>query len=177
MAREFTERQAILNLQRYLRQLSFFDSSLPEVPVDGIYASETREAVEIFQRNNGFAVTGEADRETWDALFLAYMDSVKKYAKPISIDLFYRDPTPSFIQTDDVGFAVAAIQYMLNEALLFYDNQSEEIIADGHYSEQTAYAVSIFQGQTHLPQTGAVDLETWNRLTSFHNEHMRLSNQ
>ena len=175
MARESTERQAILNLQKYLRQLSFFDTSLPEVPIDGIYDSETREAVEIFQRNQGFAVTGEADRETWDALFLAYLDSVRTYTKPIPIDLFYRDPIPSYIQLNDVGFAVSAIQYMLNEALLFYDDSTEELIPDGRFSEQTADAVRVFQRYSDLPQTGTVDAETWNRLTAFHNEHMRLS--
>jgi len=176
MAKEFTERQAILQLQRYLRQLSFFDMSLPEVPVDGIYASETREAVEIFQRNNRLDVTGEVNRETWDALFRAYNDSLQKYAKPVPIDLFYQNPVPSYIQTNDVGFAVAAIQYMLNEALLFYDEQ-EDIITDGRYSEQTANAVTIFQKHANLPPTGVVDAETWNRLTLFHNEHIRLSDQ
>ena len=138
MAREFTERQAILNLQTYLRQLSFFDPSLPEVPIDGIYASETREAVEIFQKNNGLSVTGQADRETWDALYQAYLESVQTYGKPTPIDLFYRDPIPSYIQINDIGFAVTAIQYMLNEALPFYIETEEAITINGQYNEQTA---------------------------------------
>ena len=47
MARELTETQAIRNLQTYLRQLSFFDESLPELPIDGVFDTETQRAVEI----------------------------------------------------------------------------------------------------------------------------------
>lgn len=176
MAREFTEHQAIRNLQRYLRQLAFFDLTLPELPIDGVYASETRDAVEIFQRNRGLPVTGEADRETWDAVYAAYRASVYQYGKPIAIDLFYRDPIPSYVREGDTGFHVSAIQYMLNEILLFYGN-TEEITVDGNYGEQTTDAVKVFQGYTDLPQTGEVNLETWNRLTMFHNELFRRSNQ
>lgn len=176
MAREFTEVQAIRNLQRYLRQLAFFDPSLPEVPIDGIYASETREAVEIFQRNRGFAVTGEADRETWDAIYAAYRLSDRQYAKPIAVDVFYREPDPAYIQKGDVGFHIAAVQYMLQEILPFYGDTAE-IPTDGIYGDQTADAVQRFQMYADLPQSGEVDVETWNRLAMFYNEYFRHSNQ
>ncbi len=176
MAREFTEQQAIRNLQRYLRQLSFFDLTLPELPIDGIYGSETREAVAIFQQNHGLAATGVADRETWDAIFSAYRASIIQYSKPVAVDLFYRSATPTRIREGDNGFHVSAVQYMLNEALLFYGN-SEELTIDGNYSMQTGDAVKSFQGYADLPQTGEVDRETWDRLAMFHNEQFRRSNQ
>ena len=176
MSREYTKKQAIINLQQYLRQLSYFNAAIPQVPVDGIYGSETKEAIEIFQKNRGYEVTGEADRETWDALFQEYQASVDAYSKPIPIDLFYREPIPAIIRVDDEGFAVMAIQYMLNEAFLFYQD-SDEISTDGKYNEQTAKAVRAFQGFSALPETGEVDLQTWNALTLFHNEHFRQSNQ
>ena len=176
MAREFTDQQAIRNLQKYLRQLSFFDQTFPEVPIDGIYASETREAVEIFQEKHGLAVTGEADRETWDAIFSVYRTSVDQHSKPVPIDLFYRTPTPGYIREGDGGFHVSAVQYMLNEILLFYGN-TEEITIDGNYSEQTSDGVKQFQKYINLPQTGEVDRETWDRLAMFHNEQFRRSNQ
>ena len=176
MPGEFTERQAVLNLQRYLRQLSFFDSRLPELPLDGIFESETREAVRIFQQNNGLPVTGEADRETWDAVYLAYVDSVAQHAKPVPIDVFFREPENEVIRRGAVGFRVAAVQYMLNEVLLFYSEYP--VMADNRsFDEQTENAVKLFQGYSSMPQTGEVDLETWNRLASFYNEHARHSNQ
>lgn len=176
MPREFTERQAILNLQRYLRQLSFFDTRLPELPLDGIFESETREAVEIFQQNNGLPVTGEADRATWDAIYIAYVKSVAQHAKPLPVDVFSRTPDADVIRRGAVGFHVAAVQYMLNEVLLFYSNYPG-MDADGNYDEQTMDAVRLFQGYSALPQTGEVDLETWNRLTNFYNEQVRHTNQ
>lgn len=176
MARELTERSAILNLQTYLRQLSFFDNTLPELPLDGIFASETRRAVEIFQENHSLPVTGEADRVTWDAIYEAYRASVFLHAKPVALDIFYRNPSPAHIRRGDLGFQVAAVQYMLNEILTFYSDVPE-IHINGSYDEQTADAVGMFQGYADLPKTGEVDLETWNRMAQFFNELFRHSNQ
>lgn len=176
MSREYTEKQAIMNLQRYLRQLAYFDTAIPQVPVDGIYGSETKEAIEIFQKDHGYEITGEADRNTWDELFSEYQASVYAHSKPLPIDLFYREPIPAIIRLNDIGFAVMAIQYMLNETFRFY-NSENEIITDGTYNEQTAEAVRSFQGIASLPITGEVDLKTWNSLALFHNENIRQSNQ
>lgn len=176
MSRAYTEKQAVENLQQYLRQLSYFDDTIPQVPVDGIYGSETKEAVIIFQKNHGYEITGEVDRETWDAIFREYQDSVYAYSKPIPIDLFYREPIPAIIRADDEGFTIMAIQYMLNEAFRFYQD-GDQILIDGKYSEQTVEAVRMFQNLSALPETGEVDLQTWNMLTLFHNEHFRQSNQ
>ena len=153
MAREFTELQAIRNLQRYLRQLALFDENLPEVPVDGVYESETRRAVEIFQENNGIPITGIVNRVTWDAIYAAYLLSLAQHSKPNAVEVFYRLPIPNIIQRGDAGFQVAAVQYMLSEILTFYGD-FPEIVTDGSYGEQTSDAVRLFQGYTSLPQSG-----------------------
>ena len=176
MAREFTESQAIRNLQRYLRQLSFSDAKLPEVPIDGVYASETQRAVEIFQRDHGIPVTGVADRATWDASYAAYLVSLAQYGKPNAVDIFYRLPIPNALRRGDVGFGVAAVQYMLNEIFSFYADVPE-IVTDGTYGEQTADAVRLFQKYASLPQSGEVDLDTWNHLSGMYNELFRNGNQ
>ena len=176
MAREFTETQAIRNLQRYLRQLSFLDDNLPENPIDGVFDTETRQAVEMFQKNRGLPVTGEADRVTWDAIFAEYLRSVAATAKPNAVDIFFRRPVPTFIRIGDGGFHVAAIQYMLNEVFLFYGD-TLQISTDGGYGQQTADGVRKFQRYVALPVTGEVDIETWNRLTSLYNELFREGNQ
>lgn len=176
MARELSEKYAIRNLQRYLRQLALTEGVLPELPIDGVYDSETRFAVEEFQRVNGLPITGEADRNTWDAIYLAYLDAIRQNAKPNSVDIFYRQPTPTYIQNGDVGFQVVAVQYMLNEVLLFYGD-TMEVVADGRYNESTIEAVRNFQQYTTLPQTGVVDLETWNRLSMLYNDLFQNGNQ
>lgn len=176
MPRELTEQQAVRNLQRYLRQLALVEGVLPELPVDGVYDSETRRAVSMFQQGNGLPVTGLADRETWDAIYAAYLISAAQTAKPIPLDVFPRMPTSYVIRADAVGFEVMAVQYILNEVLLFYDN-SPELNISGRYDAQTGDAVRTFQGYAALPQTGEVDMETWNRLAAFYREHARHANQ
>ena len=39
--------QAIMNLQRYLRQLSYDDTRIPPVPVDGVFGTTTCRALAI----------------------------------------------------------------------------------------------------------------------------------
>ena len=67
--RKYTEREAIRNVQRYLRQLSYTDSEIPPVPVDGIFGEATSNSLMAFQQKNGLRVSGVADRESFDALY------------------------------------------------------------------------------------------------------------
>ena len=66
------QKQAITNLQRYLRRLSYEYLSTPRVPIDGIFGESTKNALSEFQRENGLDVTGVADKRTWDSLFSEY---------------------------------------------------------------------------------------------------------
>lgn len=177
MARNLTENQAIRLLQKYLRQLSFFEERLPQLPIDGVFDSETQLAVEIFQELNGLEVTGVADRITWDLIYTQYRDSISLYAKPIPIDVFPFLQAPAAIRQGDIGFHVAAAQYMLRDLFLFYGDPTMELQTDGVYGEQTADAVRAFQGYADLSQTGEIDLNTWNRIAALYNDFLRRSNQ
>jgi peptidoglycan hydrolase-like protein with peptidoglycan-binding domain len=63
------EEEAIAEVQRYLRALSYRHESIPHVGVDGIYNDETREAVRAFQALFALLETGVADRETFERLY------------------------------------------------------------------------------------------------------------
>ena len=67
--RQFTEKDAIRNLQTYLRAQAFVDENAIPVPIDGIYDTQTQNALIEFQRKNNLAPTGIADRTTWDLLY------------------------------------------------------------------------------------------------------------
>ena len=73
---------AVTNLQRYLRQLSYDEASIPPPPVDGIFEDATVAALREFQRLRGFPVTGQADQETWDRLYADYRASLAKNSPP-----------------------------------------------------------------------------------------------
>ena len=64
---------AVRMTQSFLLEISYVDEDLPHVSIDGIYGERTRRAVRIFQRKNGLPETGRTDRETWNALYEAYL--------------------------------------------------------------------------------------------------------
>ena len=62
----------VRQLQYMLAVTAQFVQALPSLAVDGIFGPATRDAVAAFQGYEGFAVTGEADDRTWDALYELY---------------------------------------------------------------------------------------------------------
>ena len=62
----YNEKEAIRNVQRYLRQLSYTDADIPPVPIDGIFGEATENSLIAFQTKNGLSPSGVADRESFD---------------------------------------------------------------------------------------------------------------
>ena len=86
------ERDAIMNIQRYLRHLSFHEQDIGDVPLDGIWDRATQDALIEFQKSKGLEPTGSVDRATWDILKAAYDESVALNSPPAMLDLFPRLP-------------------------------------------------------------------------------------
>ena len=61
------------------------------------------------------------------------------------------------------SFLVSAIQHMLMEIGILYDDLGE-LTMSGIYDKATADAVSEFQSRNLLPRTGRVDKRTHDRL-------------
>ena len=118
----FTRPQAIHNLQRYLRQLSYFDPSIPPPPLTGTWDARTEESLVAFQRNNRLPETGRADDVTWTLLYDEYRRSVDQNSPPRTVPFFPRLPFGYEITEGEQSFVVSAIQYMLGEITLHYDN-------------------------------------------------------
>lgn len=176
MPKQFTEKEAITNLQRYLRELSFSDDDMPDIPVDGIFGSATEDGLRYFQRKNGLPVTGIADRNTWDALYAAYLASVDKYALPDPIILFPSYPIGFEIKTGDSSFIVSVIQYILQELSVVFDGFNDVKIS-GTYDIQTQKAIFDFQERSGLTSNGYVDKITWNELSRVFNITEHFSRQ
>jgi peptidoglycan hydrolase-like protein with peptidoglycan-binding domain len=66
----------VYELQHMLRKIAQITGGVPLINTDGIYGEATREAVSVFQQENGLPVTGEVDKATWDRIFAVYKDSV-----------------------------------------------------------------------------------------------------
>lgn len=159
---------AVENLQRYLRQLSFGEEQIFTPPVDGIFEADTERSLRDFQRSRGIDETGRADRQTWELLYAAYRASLAEKTPPRAIDIFPRFPSTYRMRTGTRSFAVLVLQYMLGELHALYGNMAD-VTQSGVFDEATARAVREFQRANRLPQTGEVDLLTWNLLADQYN--------
>ena len=168
MPQHENEREAIRNLQRYLRQLAYFDETLGEVPIDGIFETQTEAALREYQRLRGLPVTGRADRATWERLYADYRTSLSRNTPPRMIRVFPPDPPGYKLDTGSQGFAVNTVQYMLRE-LHHSHKELENVMMTGIYDKQTSDAVRVFQERNLLPVDGLVDLLTWNALSDAYN--------
>ena len=157
------QKQAITNLQRYLRRLSYEYLSTPRVPIDGIFGESTKNALSEFQRENGLDVTGVADKRTWDSLFSEYQRVTE--AERLSQGLYPFPDLPSdyAVSLGDTLTLVRIIQILLSELQVTYDI-FEDITESGTFDAKTSDAVREFQIINGLPPTGSVDKATWNRI-------------
>ena len=170
MARE-NEREAILQLQRFLRQLSYFNEEIPPVPVDGIFGNTTAEAVRAFQQQAGLPATGRVDLATWEALFAAYTASLEEKREPARLAHFPKIPENYTVEVGEAQFLVSVIQNALQELSIVYDG-IEDVPQSGVFDERTAAAVRALQLASGLPPTGGVDRATWNTIADSYNRNL-----
>ena len=161
-----TEKEARRNLQTYLRQLAYFDDSIPLVPIDGNKGSDTSDAIRAFQRRRGLPVTGIADQETWEAIYEEYLISLEEAAPPARFSPFPSEPADYVLREGDRGFPVSALQFMLEEISVFFPISAVKV--DGIYGPETRDAVSELQARYLLPVTGETDKLTWNAIVRLY---------
>ncbi|MBQ7715568.1 MAG: peptidoglycan-binding protein [Clostridia bacterium] len=63
---------------------------------------------------------------------------------------------------------VTVIQIMLDELKIYYDDFGA-VTGEGYYDSATERAVKAFQRASGIPETGCVDVSTWNRLAEEYN--------
>ncbi len=64
--------QDVRDLQTYLSLIATTDGNIPVVAVDGVYGTETRDAVYTFQSLNNIPLTGAVGPVTWNAIANRY---------------------------------------------------------------------------------------------------------
>lgn len=168
----YNEKEAIRNVQRYLRQLSYTDADIPPVPIDGIFGEATENSLIAFQTKNGLSPSGVADRESFDALYEQYLLSTKRFAPPKGFSPFARVPENYSLSVGDIGFAVSSVQFLINEISVIVDG-IDELAITGIYNIDTARAVSIFQASSGLEVTGEVDKMTWDMLVDTYEHYAK----
>ena len=160
-------KQAIIQIQEFLRTLQITSNENITVPVDGIYGETTREAVRVFQRENSLPVTGTIDKTTYDKLYEKVLEAEFEQSEPLPIYIFPKGQSVSKGEKSDF---VMLLQIILNALTVAYDEYAPMEI-NGEFSDETENAVIIFQGKNGIQQTGIVNKQTWNALAENYNKH------
>ena len=167
-----TKSDAVRNLQRYLRRLSYEYPSILPVPVDGIFESRTQAALAEYQRLAALPITGRADKATFDALFAEYSRLTRERDLRRYPDFFPRIPTDYETVPEEHSSFVTLLQWMLGELRIIYDT-IPDVPLTGIYDDATVSAVLEFQRIHALPQTGRVNRTVWNRMAEEYNQYAR----
>ena len=160
----------ILEIQRILRSIDYFDNSLARIRLSGTYNEETRQGVKNFQEKYGLPVTGEVDATTWQ--LLQAVDKAIKDATALARAVYILPRNEEYTITpglrDDV---VYVIQHMINVLSQEYDTFSP-LEFTGIYDEATENNIREFQRKNLLDESGNIDPITFNRLAD---EYERLN--
>ena len=156
------ERNAILQIQRILRDLEFRDTGSSKIRLTGNYDAETRQGVKDFQEKYALPVTGEVDITTWQllqAVDKAIKDSTA-LARAVYILPREEEYTISPGLQDNV---VYVIQHMINVISQEYDG-IEPLEFTGIYDKATENSIREFQRKSLIDESGNIDPVTFNRL-------------
>ena len=154
--------QPIRSLQTMLRVLSEDDrENLPFLIPDGIYGTQTRQAVAAFQRKYGIPVTGITDQSTWERIVEEHHPALIRLgpAQPLRLIL---NPN-QVIRRGESHPYLFLVQGMLLTLSDIYGSILPPGIS-GVLDEATAQSLEGFQYLSSLPQTGELDKITWKHL-------------
>ena len=142
--------------------------AIPKIfPVDGIFGSQTENAVRRFQEIFGLVPDGIVGRATWYALVRLYV-GVNSLAELRSLGQQFYSISWNYggaLQQGSQGQEVRQLQYML-QVISSVIPAIPPVEVDGIYGPATRASVLAAQRYFGLPQSGTVDEQTWLRLES-----------
>lgn len=138
----------IEEIQQMLKDLKFYAGA-----VDGKMGSQTRKALEAFQKENNISVTGRVDAKTLHELRRQTLLKAKDADTPVR-----RRTSPS---GQKISYDIKNIQALLQKAG-FYKGK-----IDGKMGPQTVKAIKQFQRSKNLKESGVINMRTWNELKKF----------
>lgn len=156
----------VVVIQTELNRISQNYPAIPKVPVvDGILGEKTEASLIAFQRIFNLDPDGIVGPATWYALVRLYTAVTSLSELRSQGQRFYTIAWTSSrpIQEGDRGIRVEHLQYMLR-VISAYISAIPQIEVDGIFGSATRDAVLAAQRYFGLPQTGSVDLTTWDEI-------------
>ena len=160
----------VRTVQTRLNRISTNYPAIPKISnADGIFGTETEDAVLEFQRIFSLAADGIVGKATWYRIQSIY-NAVKKLNELESEGLTLSEVEKQFSGTlslGDTGIEVSVVQYFLS-VVSYFDPRVLPPPFSGVFDEATQQSLSSFQRDYGLPETGEADEETWNRLAAVY---------
>ncbi len=159
--------QEVRTIQTQLNRISRDYPLIPKITaVDGVFGTETEEAVRQFQQIFNLTPDGVIGKATWYKIKYLFV-AVTRLGELNSEGIRLADVSKNFVtevRPGDRGNPVRVVQYYL-AVIGVYDNSIPPVTIDGIYGDATQNAVRSFQQTNGLPRTGVVDEVTWNALS------------
>lgn len=156
----------VVRIQVILNRIGQNYPAIPRISsVDGIFGTQTENAVRAFQRIFGLTQDGIVGKATWYQLVRLYVGVNALAELESEGQQFYAVnwQTPQNLSSGASGQSVRQLQFMLR-VLAEYINDIPPVAEDGIFGRQTRSAVVAFQRFADLTQDGIVGPATWSAL-------------
>ena len=157
---------SVQQIQIRLNRISKNFSAIPKInPVNGIFDTDTENAVRAFQKAFDLEEDGLVGKETWYAIQRTY-SAVKRLNDLASEGLSREEVSGifnSFLSEGDTGSEVFELQYLL-ALIAEYNNEISPPSIDGVFGVGTKNSLKEFQRAYGLTVDGEVRTEDWDRL-------------
>lgn len=160
----------VSQVQRWLNGVAGVTSGVNTLVVDGKFGAATEADVRAFQSAYGLTRDGIVGRTTWTRLNQAYLTA----NAGVALALAEAPQLP--LQLDSEGEDVGALTQRLDLVAFYYPT----VPSYGYttfYDRLVEEAVTAYQRQFDLPQTGVVDRETWDSLDLLYFQLLESANQ
>ena len=161
--------EEIRQIQRMLREISFFDNRIERVIPDGIYGSSTEASVRSFQRNNNLYETGAVDNDTWDKITEVYDETMRLGKRQVPLVVIDELDTP--IRVGSYSESLYVIQAMMLALSEYFENINP-IEVNGIFDSSTQNEVEKIQLISGITPNALIDREFVNALTELYNIHI-----
>lgn len=157
---------AVRRMQVFLNRIRVNYPLIPTISnPNGVFGSDTADAVRTFQRTFSLTADGIIGRATWNKISFIYI-GITKLSELTSEGIRHsigQNPPTVTIRLNDRGPYVLELQFILNAIGPYYDT-IPIVIQDGSFGAGTKNAVIAFQKTFNLTQDGVVGIGTWNKL-------------
>ena len=149
----------VRNLQNMLRIISQYNNSIPLIIADGIFGTETKDAVISFQKIYNLSPTGEVDIITFEEIVRVYNIAEKEKAPFRKTGII---SSPDFyISPGDSSEQLFVIKGMVKNIASRFDNIEDITDIDEFHNEEFERIIKTIQALSDLEETGVLDKDTF----------------